>query len=173
MVLIGFMGTGKSVVGRRLAAVTGRRFVDTDRQIEQRAGKSVAAIFRDEGEARFRERESEVVASLAGQEGCVIATGGGMALRPDQIKELGGIRVALTASPEVILERTKRRRQTRPLLSGEDRAAKIRRLLAERAPYYRLADLAVDTSQMSVDETVRLIQMRIDALEAGRSADTR
>jgi len=167
VVLIGFMGTGKSVIGRRLAAATGRRFVDTDRWVEQRAGKSVAEIFRDEGETRFRERESEVVEALAGQEGCVIATGGGMALRPDQIKKLGGVRVALTATPAAILERTQRRRQARPLLSGEDPSEKVRNLLAERAPYYEMADLSVDTSQMSVDETVRLIQMRIDALEAG------
>ena len=167
MVLIGFMGTGKSVIGRRLAAATGRRFVDTDRQVEHRAGKSVAAIFRDDGEARFREMESAVVEAFAGCDGCVIATGGGMALRPDQIKKLGGIRVALTAPPEVILERTQRRRQARPLLSGEAPSDKIHRLLAERAPYYQMADLSIDTSQMSVDETVRLIQTRIDALEAG------
>jgi len=167
VVLIGFMGTGKSVIGRRLAAATGRRFVDTDQRIEQRAGKSVAAIFRDEGEARFREMESEVVEALAREEGCVIATGGGMALRPDQIAKLGGIRVALTATPEVILERTQRRRHARPLLSGQDPSDQIHRLMAERAPYYQLADLSVDTSRMSVDETVRLIQMRINALEAG------
>jgi shikimate kinase len=164
ILLVGFMGTGKSVVGKRLAARLGRRFVDLDAEIAAAAGQSIPEIFAAEGEGGFRDRETAALRALAEEAtdqraARVIATGGGVLGREENVALLRrlGTLVCLTARPAVILERTRPWRD-RPLLAGApDPATVVERLLAERAPRYALANHAIDTSDRSVEEVVEEI----------------
>ncbi|HLJ59464.1 MAG TPA: 3-dehydroquinate synthase [bacterium] len=158
VVLIGFMGTGKTLVGRALATRLGRPFVDTDALIEERAGRSIPRIFAEDGEATFRRIESEIVAAVGEREGTVIATGGGVVLNPANMAHLrrNGMIVALRAEPAAILARVGGG-VDRPLL-GVDPEAGVRRLLAERSPLYHDADLVLDTSSVSAEEAARCVE---------------
>jgi shikimate kinase len=153
IVLIGFMGSGKSTVGRLVAQQLAWRFVDTDTLIERVAGCDIPALFVREGEASFRERESVILHGVGAGIGQVISTGGGAILREDNVRVLrgSGMVVWLTAHPETIAERTSRRRASRPLLTGEeDPLTKILRLLGERSPIYqKSAHRVVDTTNRS------------------------
>lgn len=159
IVLIGFMATGKSTVGRLLAARTGRTFVDLDAAVEAAAGTTVAEIFRERGEAGFRELESAALTRALAQPNTVIATGGGAACRDDNLKAMlaAGFVVALSASPEEVLKRVGPV-SGRPLLDGAaDPAAVALRLLAAREPFYARAHARLDTvgrSPESVAEAV-------------------
>jgi shikimate kinase len=156
IVLVGFMGTGKSAVGRELAARLERAFVDTDEQIAAAAAQTIPEIFASEGESGFRDRETAVVRSLLGHPTAVIATGGGILGRHENIQILRtiGPLVCLTARPEVILERT-RPWTERPLLAGAAAPAElVGTLLRERATRYALADMTVDTSDLTVEQVV-------------------
>ncbi|MDR0477206.1 MAG: shikimate kinase [Desulfobulbaceae bacterium] len=162
IILTGFMGTGKSTVGRLLAARRGWRFVDTDALIEERQGKSVAAIFKDQGEAAFRAMEAALARELAGECDVVIATGGKFMLAAENAKTLAGSQVfCLTATPEEILARVMADGQAqRPLLAGAAPEEKIRALLAERqAGYRRFPAIATGgkTPDEIVDEILALI----------------
>lgn len=158
IVLIGFMGTGKTSTGRMLALRLGRSFVDMDRRIELECGMSVADIFARHGEAFFRRKEREVIGRLAGCRNAVIATGGGVVLNRENMEQLrkNGIIICLTACLEAIVERTGRR-PTRPLLNRPDREEFIAGLLAERAGLYAAADFCVDTSNISPRQVVEKI----------------
>ena len=158
VVLIGFMGTGKTAVGRALAARLGLAFVDTDAVVEERDGRPVARIFAEDGEERFRRLESEAVASAGDRDGTVIATGGGVVLRPENMARLRrhGMVVALRAAPEAIVARVGTGAD-RPLL-GDRPEERVRRLLAERGPLYQDADLVVDTSHLSADGIASCIE---------------
>lgn len=164
VVLIGFMGTGKSEVGRLLARRLGWRFVDTDRQVELREGASVAQIFARHGEAYFRTAEAKAVAKVAAGRDTVISTGGGVVLRPENMLHLRRHSwiISLTAPVEVILSRLGEA-EGRPLLrpaptgAGQrtsraralrkaDMRQTVTRLLSERRPLYRDADLILDVS---------------------------
>jgi len=149
--LTGFMGTGKTSVGRRLADRLGWSFVDTDVMIETREQRSVADIFAAQGEAYFRAREREAIAAATALDRAVVATGGGALLDERNFDALNQntLLVCLTARPETILMRTSG--HSRPLLSGEDRGARVRRLLAERAPVYAKVEHAIDTSNLSLE----------------------
>lgn len=163
IILTGFMATGKSAVGRRLAAILSRRFVDTDELIAHRQGCSVAGIFRDHGEACFRKLEAEVARELATAEGLVVATGGRMLLDPDNAEALGrtGRIFCLTAEPEAILSRVETDTESRrPLLETEDRLARITALLKERAAGYARFE-TIDTTGRSLEEIARAIAARI------------
>jgi shikimate kinase len=118
IVIIGFMATGKSTVGRRLAHRLGRAFIDTDKEIEAVTGKTVAQIFARDGAVRFRSEEALLVKKLSAREDLVIATGGGIVLDPENVRLLkeSGILIALSASPDVIYQRA-RGKKTRPLLA--------------------------------------------------------
>ena len=166
IVLTGFMGTGKSEVGRRLAKRLGRAFVDTDELVEVRAGKSVATIFADDGETRFRALERQAVADAAGREGAVIALGGGAVLDRANVDTVraNGVLVCLTARPDVILKRLGDVRQ-RPLLAGGDPRANVARLLDERRDAYATADITIDSSDRSADEVVEEIRKQLGELE--------
>lgn len=155
IVLIGFMATGKSTVGRRLAQCLRRTFVDTDKEIEAVTGKTIAQIFAKDGEKRFRSEENLIVKKLVSREGLVIATGGGLVLNPGNFRLLGenGIIIALTAPPDIIFQRVKGKKQ-RPLLTKGDLRENINRLLQERQGIYQKADLIVDTGTHTLDETV-------------------
>lgn len=155
LALIGFMGTGKSSVGQLAAAQLHFRFSDTDELIEARAGKTISAIFAEEGEARFRDYERAVVEDLKNFHRTVIATGGGLAAHEENLNSLKthALVVCLWASPETIWERV-RHQAHRPLLQAPDPPARIRKLLSERAPFYRQADVLVNTELRSLKEVV-------------------
>ncbi len=155
LVLVGFMGAGKSAVGKQLAQRLRRPFVDTDRLVEQRAGRPIPAIFAAEGEAGFRALERAVVAEVAGRRGQVIATGGGVVTDPANLAALraGGLVVYLAARPETLAARVAG--SDRPLLAGAaDPAARIREILARREAAYRAADVVVETDGLAVPAVV-------------------
>ena len=165
IVLAGFMGTGKSSVGRRLAARLGREFVDTDALIERAAGTSIARIFADRGEAEFRALEKQAVTVAVGKEGRVIAVGGGAILDGENLAAMkaAGPVVCLTARPEIVLARVAHD-TGRPLLQGPQPLETIRGLMAERADAYARADVTIDTSDLTPDEVIeRLLNALADA----------
>lgn len=147
VVLIGFMGTGKTTTGRLLAARLGRQFIDIDKRIELENNMSISEMFAQHGEEYFRKKEADMIARVTRYKSAVIATGGGSVMFPENVLRLkqNGVLIALTASLEVILERTGRR-TTRPLLERPDREAYIAALLQERSQVYSIADYTVDTS---------------------------
>ncbi len=153
IVLIGFMATGKSSLGRRLAGRLHYRFVDTDQAIEEITGKTVEQIFRQDGETRFRSEENLLARKLSKQSGLVIATGGGMVLNPENVALLrqNGVLIGLRADPEVIIQRAKGKRR-RPLLNRGDLRSNVMKLLREREGAYDLAEFTVDTGKLSLDQ---------------------
>jgi shikimate kinase len=163
------MGTGKSTIGAQLARSIGWKFVDSDKIIEARAGKSIARIFTEDGEEHFREIEDEVMRESLGRTGIVLASGGGWPCRPGRMELIDGDTLAiwLRADPRRILARVKRGRVVRPLLKVEEPLRRIRELLGEREPYYRRALWWVDTGIRSPAEVVRLVSDRLRT-EPGR-----
>jgi shikimate kinase len=156
LALVGFMGTGKSAVGRLAAQHLRFTFLDTDDLIEQEAGRSIVEIFAQQGEAAFRQYEREVVKSLSARRDTVIATGGGLVADASNLASLKShaLVVCLWASPETIWARV--RAQThRPLLQTPDPAGKIRELLEQRAPSYRQADVQILTDFRSPKEVAQ------------------
>ncbi|PJF25288.1 MAG: shikimate kinase [Phototrophicales bacterium] len=147
LVLTGFMGTGKTTIGRRVSALTGRPFVDTDDEIVRKAGKSIPTIFRDDGEAAFRALEQRVCKALAHVPGLVIATGGGMLVNAENraLMMEAALVVCLEAPPEVIETRL-RANADRPL------AVNWRELLAARQPAYAEIPTHIDTGSKTIDE---------------------
>lgn len=166
IVLTGFMGTGKTEVGRILAQRFGYTFLDADSIIEQEQKMSITEIFRQYGEPYFRDVESDVLKRLAERDRVVISTGGGAVLRQENIDNLRkkGIIVCLTASPETILRRTSND-SSRPLLQVEEPLQKIKELLEFRRPYYERSDIMVDTEGKSpldvAEEIIKRIKGRI------------
>lgn len=158
IVLIGFMGTGKSVVGKRIARQLNMEFVSTDNVIEEREERPIAKIFEESGEPYFRNVEKEVIKEISALNNVVIAAGGGAVLNEKNILNLrkNGILICLNARPEVIYERTKAHRH-RPLLNVDNPVEKIKGLLNSRAPFYKKADYQIDTSDKSVEEIVKMI----------------
>ena len=158
IVLVGFMGTGKSVVGRVIAQKLEFHFIDTDDVIEQTSKAKISDIFAEHGEDYFRDLESQAVKSVALMKNQVIATGGGVVLRSSNIDLLrtGGPIFCLNATPKAIWDRV-RSSQSRPLLRGPDPLKKIETLLDKRAPYYALADHQIETTGVSVDRVANEI----------------
>lgn len=165
IVLTGFMGTGKSTVGRLLARRLGFTFLDLDELIEKEAGMPIKEIFSTHGEAHFRELESEVIKKLSSGglgDRLVVSTGGGAVVRQEnraRLKSWGRL-VCLTASNEEILRRVGNRPE-RPLLFGPDREEKMTRLLAERREAYSDCDLEIDTTGQKPEEVVAVIQRHL------------
>ena len=156
--LIGFMGTGKSSVGQLVAGQLHFTLLDTDHVIETRIGKTIAEIFAQEGEPAFRALEKKLVEELVGRKKTVISTGGGLPANPDNLASLKkhSLVVCLWASPEKIWERV--RSQThRPLLHEADPLAKIRSLLAEREPFYRQADVLLNTELRALKDVAQQV----------------
>jgi len=147
------MGTGKSALGRRMAEMMGMRFFDSDDVIARNAGKPVAQIFTEDGEAEFRRLERDYIEQGHPARGCVIALGGGLITQPRMIETLRakGVLVCLCASPETILQRTRGNSQ-RPLLNVPDPEARIRQLLAEREPFYQRAGTCITTDGRSLGD---------------------
>jgi len=153
IVLIGFMGTGKTSVGIRLAEMLGMTFVDTDDLIEKDSGMIISDIFSKMGEDYFRDLESSIIERVSKLERQVIATGGGAVKREKNLQNLksSGIVFCLYASPEVILQRTSGY-DHRPLLQVDDPISKINEILREREQFYAKADYRIDTSELSIDQ---------------------
>lgn len=167
VVLVGFMGAGKSVCGRLLARRLGRCFVETDDMIVARDGRAIAAIFRDAGEETFRRLEAEAVDALALKSGDVIATGGGLPCRPgrmDALKALGTV-VWLRGDLAVLLERAGRI-GGRPML--ERTPADIETLYRAREPFYARAHVTVDTGGLGVDQVVARVLAALREPHAAR-----
>jgi len=166
------MGTGKSTVGRLVADALHFAFLDTDRVIEARAGRTVSEIFEQNGEPAFRELEHRIVEELARRTGTVIATGGGLPANAANLASLKthALVICLWASPQAIWERT-RDHAHRPLLVNEpDPQAKIRELLAQRAPYYRQADVLINTELRSLREVSQQVIHQFKMAQGGPTA---
>ena len=161
LALIGFMGTGKTSVGKLVAEIMRFEFLDTDELIEEYTGRSITEIFSKDGEAAFRALEKKVVEELAGKTQTIISTGGGLPTNPDNIKKLkaNALVVCLWASPKKIWERV-RHQSHRPLLHDADPQKKITDLLAAREPFYRLADVLVNTDLRSPREVAQQIVLQ-------------
>lgn len=154
--LVGFMGVGKSAIGRRAARELKLRFIDSDHAIEKQEGKRISEIFAESGETHFRQLEADFIAHGHPDAGCVISCGGGLVVQPgmkERLKEKGVV-ICLFASPESIIERTSRN-QNRPLLDVPDPAVRIRALLKEREPIYMNAGSCITTEGRSIPEVVR------------------
>jgi shikimate kinase len=154
--LVGFMGTGKTTVGRGVAQKLGFRWMDSDHEVERIAHKPIASIFADEGEAAFRSMERAVIADGHPSEGIVMACGGGLVVQPGMLELLRskGVVICLHASIETILARAARHGPTRPLLAGDNPEAKARALYAEREPIYRAAGTVILTDSRPLADVV-------------------
>ena len=155
VVLVGFMGTGKTAVGKVLARRLGMKFVDMDDAIEVREGMKISDIFEKKGEPYFRSVEKAAVNDISSQSGLVVAAGGGAVIDEENIRNFksGGVIFCLVATPDRIFERTKGHIH-RPLLNVSDPKEKISELLAKRAQYYARADYRIDTTDLTVDGVV-------------------
>ena len=178
------MGSGKTVVGKALARLTGRSMVDADEELVRRAGRPISLIFQEDGEAAFRELERSVIVDLCSQSGTVIAAGGGSFVDPDnrELMLANGLVVCLSATPETILKRISEPQMTgaaaeegppsaapvgednsaadqpvRPLLAGDDPLARIKALLAQRAEAYALAHYTIETDELTPEQVAEKV----------------
>lgn len=171
VILVGFMGAGKSTVGRLVARRLGGCFVETDQMITAKEGRSIPEIFADHGEARFRALEEEMLRLLALKSGDVIATGGGLPCRegrPEMLRALGTV-VWLSGDFDALYARALRAGE-RPMLAGRSRE-EVEQLYREREPFYRQADLTVDTTALSPDQVAAevLLALRSQSLSRKKS----
>ncbi len=153
IVLVGFMGTGKSMVGMAVAKKMGRKFIDIDKEIVRNSKMSINEIFEKYGEDRFRVLESEAIEKISSGDNLVIATGGGALIREENVTRLkkNGVLICLTASPKEILKRIGGD-VSRPILNVVDKVATIERKLEERHRYYALSDISLDSEKGGVGE---------------------
>ena len=158
IIFVGFMGTGKTTIGRALADQLKRDFVDMDIELEARAGKPIPRIFAEDGESVFRRMERDLVVELSRRSNLVIAAGGGIVLNPDNIRDFSatGHVICLKASPDEILRRVSGSNH-RPLLEEGDKDERIRKLLNVRQPLYDAIPIQVDTTGKTVDEIIARI----------------
>ncbi len=167
--LVGFMGTGKSSIGRRLAARFGLRFIDSDEEIEKSSGLSVKEIFAKYGEEKFREMERDFIENGHPKSGCVVSCGGGLVCRdgmPELVKSRG-VSIVLFAEPEVIFRRVSLSK-TRPLLNVENPMERICELLDKRSKYYKRSGVCVSSSGNPND-----VEDRVARIYAGRVKNMR
>jgi shikimate kinase len=152
IVLVGFMGSGKSLTSNKLAKALKRDVISTDKLIEKQEGRSITDIFRDSGEAYFRKVEKEIVKEVSAQKGIIIDCGGGVVLDPENMAQLkkNGLVIYLSAPPERIFTNIKNQKH-RPLLNVEDPQMKIAELLSMRKSYYEKADVVINADK-SIDE---------------------
>lgn len=152
------MGTGKSVVGKKLAAKLNRDFIELDSEIEKKEKMPVKDIFEKKGEMYFRSVEKEAVKEAAKRDNIVISAGGGAIIDEENFKNLkdNGVIICLKASPDTILKRT-RSLKTRPLLNVLDPKKRIEELLQKRKASYSKADFSIDTDRLTVDQVVEKI----------------
>jgi shikimate kinase len=146
IILTGFMGTGKTEVGKELSRLLNMKLIDVDTEIEKSKNMTINEIFKQFGESRFREIETEMIRKLSEDKNCIISTGGGAVLKQENMDALreNGIVINLMATPETILKRTSNS-DDRPLLQVENPLDRIKELLNFRRPFYKKADLMIDT----------------------------
>lgn len=161
LALIGFMGTGKTSVGRLVAEQLNYEFLDTDEQIQARTGRTIADIFNQHGEGVFREMERQMVLELATRKHLVISTGGGLPTNPLNLESLKShaLVACLWSAPERIWERV-HHQQHRPLLHDPDPQKKIRDLLAVREPFYKQADVLINTDTRNLREVTQQVVLQ-------------
>jgi shikimate kinase len=158
-VLIGLPGAGKSTVGPALADLLGWRFIDVDTEIVRTTGRSIADMFRSEGESAFRAMESRLTAELCSLPEVVLAPGGGWAVQPGALEDLPAATatVWLRVSPDEAMRRLGGSPQDRPLLAGPDPLGALRQLNLDRSEYYGRADLVIDVDCRTTDDISRTI----------------
>jgi shikimate kinase len=158
LILCGFMGTGKSSVGKKLAELTDREFLDMDAVIEAEEGISIPQIFSSRGESAFRKLESNLIDQIAERSGLIVATGGGAIADPQNLAKLKscGILVTLMADIPTILSRVGSG-DDRPMLQATDREERIKSLLDKRAKAYAQADFIINTSSLTIDQVAQEI----------------
>jgi len=158
--LVGLPGAGKSTLGRQLARRLNKTFVDADAELERKLGVTIPTIFEIEGEASFRDREEAVLAELATLSGVVLATGGGVVIRPANRERLkaNGTVIYLHAMPELLRERTRRSRH-RPLLNAADPIARLAELYAARDALYReVASMIIESNREEISQFSRRLE---------------
>ena len=162
--IVGFMGTGKNVVGKEVARQLKQQFVDLDSLIEQQEEKQIPQIFTEDGEEYFRGVEKNILLKISMGINLVVSCGGGIVLDKEniQIMKKTGVVICLSARPEVIIARTKGYRH-RPLLNVENPAERISELLEIRAPFYAQANYTIDTSDLPISEVVNKILEYVEA----------
>src|SRR5579862_103127 len=166
LILVGFMGSGKSDAGRQAATRLGMKFVDMDKLIEQREGRKVSQIFETDGEKYFRARERTLSQEISGWQDHVVATGGGVVLNPENIRDFSrtGVVICCWVDARVAFERTKHTRHRPWWEDTADRLAQIQKLLREREPLYKAIPNQVDTTAMNLaqqtDEIVRIYKQQ-------------
>ncbi|HLB27945.1 MAG TPA: shikimate kinase [Dehalococcoidales bacterium] len=168
IVLIGYMGTGKTAVGKLLAEKLGMKLIELDSLIEQQSGRKISEIFRTDGETAFRELEIEAAKKISGEKNSVIAGGGGIVLNKINIDRLrkNGVMVYLTASPQTILKRVATEKGQRPLLAVDDQLETITDMLKFRKPFYeRSADITINTSRKNIETVVQEIIEKLKEYE--------
>lgn len=167
--LIGYMGTGKTIVGQLMAEKLKMNLIETDRLIEQETGITIPEIFKKEGEIGFREREIAAVKKISGEKSSIIACGGGIVLNRiniDRLKE-NSVVVYLKASPKTIQKRVSGEAGKRPLLIVEDQLKTIKEMLRYREPFYkRAAEITVNTTRLSPDAVAELIIGKLKEYES-------
>lgn len=153
IVLIGFMGTGKSTVGKILAKRMNRTWIDIDQRIEEQQKRKISEIFEKDGEAAFRAMEKAMVREVAIGRSLVITTGGGAVVDEENLRHLknSGLLIALTAAPETIYQRVKKTTH-RPMLKSGDLMTEIKTLLGKRAPFYAKADMTFTTDKKTATQ---------------------
>lgn len=158
IVLIGFMGTGKTSSGKKVAELLGMTFIDMDHVIEERENRKISDIFETDGEPFFRQLEFNLAKELSSQDNLVIATGGGIVLNQENINnfESSGKVICLSADPKSILERVAKETH-RPLLEGDEKMNKILGILESRKELYSAIKNQVDTTKLDVEEVVAKI----------------
>ncbi len=159
LVLVGFMGTGKTEVSREFAGRFGMRYLSIDKMIEEREGISINDIFKEKGESYFREAEKSIVKEISNMDGLVIDAGGGVVLDSENMDNLksSGIVVCLKARSEVILNRMEDKTD-RPLLNVEDKLTKINEILDSRKLYYDKIEKSIDTSDLTIAEVIEQVR---------------
>ena len=164
IVLVGFMGTGKTAVAKEAAKKLNLKYVSTDELIEKKENTSITDIFSQKGENHFRRIEKDAIREVSNLEGVVVDAGGGAVTDPENVENLKkkGVLICLWAEPEVILERIKKFRH-RPLLNVKNPLDKIRRMLDHRKPFYERADFHIRTSKMPVEKVVSEIERIMNA----------
>jgi shikimate kinase len=164
--LIGFMGVGKTAIGKGLAERLGKKLVQTDALIELQTGKTITRIFQEDGEIAFREMEIEVIKKAAAEKDQVIDCGGGVVLNRiniDRLK-LNSVIIWLTASNDIVLKRTAPDKIGRPLLQGNITLSDIEKIISFREPLYAAAaDLKIDTSKLNIFSVVEKIAGKLKA----------
>ncbi|MFH1665170.1 MAG: shikimate kinase [Candidatus Omnitrophota bacterium] len=169
IVLVGFMGTGKTAVAKSLARDTGKKYVSIDDLIEKREKRPINDIFRDDGEPYFRKVEKEIILEVSRGVSQVIDAGGGAVLDSGNIDNLksNGMIICLWADPGTIYERTHGHAH-RPLLNCDDPERKIRELLDIRRPFYAKADFHIDTTDLDINGVVKKIKNIISGEDRGK-----